>query len=131
MDDLTGVVLMVSDVSRSFAFYTEKLRFRSGRCAPNLWYEVVGPGISVFLVIRRPGQVVEGHGGAGISLGVPDVDKAKEELETRGIEFIGDVFNGEYIRLALFEDPDENPIYLVQVRPDRTLCEDLPIGVPA
>jgi extradiol dioxygenase family protein len=106
-------MLAVSDFPRSVDFYGEKLGSVPGRSADQ-WAELISNGLSIFLIRRRPGQTRDGHGGAGITLVVSDIDDAKATLEARGISFIGDVIDAETLRLAIFEDPDENPIYLVQ-----------------
>ena len=113
MYDLAAAMLTVSDFPRAVDFYGQKLGFVPGRSADQ-WTELISNGLSVFLIRRRPGQATEGHGGAGITLVVHDIDEAKATLEARGVLFIGEVIDAEALRLAIFEDPDENPIYLVQ-----------------
>jgi catechol 2,3-dioxygenase-like lactoylglutathione lyase family enzyme len=107
-------MLTVSDFERSVQFYTTKLGFKRGRSLPGRWLELTGSGLSLFLVPSRPGQAMEGHGAAGLTLIVDDVDATKRLLEMRGVSFIGDVVDAETLRLAIFEDPDANPIYLVE-----------------
>lgn len=114
MYDLAGVLLTVGDCGRSVDFYTGKLGFQKGRSLPGRWLELTGPGLSLFLIERRPGQAVEGHGAAGLTLVVDSVDATKRRLERKGVSFIGEPVDAETLRIAIFEDPDANPVYLVE-----------------
>ncbi len=52
---------------------------------------------------------VRGH---EIALHVDDVAAARTELEGRGVEFRGDTFDTGVCHMALFADPDGNPLML-------------------
>jgi predicted enzyme related to lactoylglutathione lyase len=52
---------------------------------------------------------VRGH---EIALHVDDVATARTELEGRGVEFRGDTFDTGVCHMALFADPDGNPLML-------------------
>ena len=118
MYELAAAMLSVGDLPRSIGFYSDTLGFLHGRSMPGRWTELISNGLSLFLIPRRWGQAVEGHGGAGLTLVVSDIETKKAELETRGVLFIGETIDAETLRLAIFEDPDGNPIYLVEERPD-------------
>ena len=47
-----------------------------------------------------------------IALHVDDVEKAKEELESRGVEFRGDTIDSGVCHMAFFEDPDGNALMI-------------------
>jgi catechol 2,3-dioxygenase-like lactoylglutathione lyase family enzyme len=49
---------------------------------------------------------------AGIALRVDDVAAAREELESRGVEFKGDILDSGVCHQAFFEDPDGNQLIL-------------------
>ena len=49
---------------------------------------------------------------AGFALRVPDVEAARAELETKGIEFEGDTIDTGVCHMALFKDPDGNALML-------------------
>jgi catechol 2,3-dioxygenase-like lactoylglutathione lyase family enzyme len=49
---------------------------------------------------------------AGLALRVPDVDAARAELETKGVEFDGDTLETSVCRQAWFKDPDGNALML-------------------
>jgi predicted enzyme related to lactoylglutathione lyase len=52
---------------------------------------------------------VRGH---EIALHVDDVAEARKTLEGRGVEFRGDTFDTGVCHMALFADPDGNPLML-------------------
>ncbi len=47
-----------------------------------------------------------------IALQVEDVPKARGELENRGVEFQGDIFDTSVCHMAFFADPDGNALML-------------------
>ncbi|HEU5242992.1 MAG TPA: VOC family protein [Gaiellaceae bacterium] len=49
---------------------------------------------------------------AGLALRVHDVDVARAELETKGVEFDGDTIETGVCRMASFKDPDGNALLL-------------------
>ncbi len=52
---------------------------------------------------------VRGH---EIALHVADVQEARKTLEERGVQFRGDTFDTGVCHMALFNDPDGNPLML-------------------
>jgi predicted enzyme related to lactoylglutathione lyase len=52
---------------------------------------------------------VRGH---EIALHVADVASAREKLESRGVKFRGDTLDTGVCHMALFNDPDGNPLML-------------------
>jgi predicted enzyme related to lactoylglutathione lyase len=46
------------------------------------------------------------------ALHVDDVAAARAELESRGVEFMGDTFDTGVCHMAFFRDPDGNPLML-------------------
>jgi len=118
MYELAAAMLSVSDLPRSIDYYTNTLGFLDGRSIPGRWTELIANGLSLFLIPRRCGQAAEGHGGAGLTLVVQNLELKKAVLEARGVQFIGETIDAETVRLAIFEDPDGNPIYLVEEIPE-------------
>jgi catechol 2,3-dioxygenase-like lactoylglutathione lyase family enzyme len=60
---------------------------------------------------------------AGFALRVPDVPAARAELETRGVEFLGETVDTGVCLMAFFRDPDGNVLILHR--------RYAPIGPPA
>jgi len=52
---------------------------------------------------------VRGH---HIALHVADVQAARKQLQERGVQFEGDVFDTGVCHMAFFKDPDGNPLML-------------------
>ena len=48
----------------------------------------------------------------GMALRVPDVDAARAELESKGVEFDGETLETSVCRMAFFHDPDGNLLML-------------------
>jgi catechol 2,3-dioxygenase-like lactoylglutathione lyase family enzyme len=49
---------------------------------------------------------------AGLALRVPDVAAAREELESKGVEFAGETVDTGVCHMAFFKDPDGNALML-------------------
>ena len=49
---------------------------------------------------------------AGLALRVRDVDAARTELESKGVQFDGDTVETGVCRMAFFKDPDGNALLL-------------------
>lgn len=107
--------LNVADLGRAIAFYRDVLGF-------NLLYQVdqIGwcelatevPGVNVGL-----SQVEEagGKGGATLTFGVADIERARGQLEAKSVRFDGptQVIEG-MVKLATFYDPDGNALMLYE-----------------
>jgi predicted enzyme related to lactoylglutathione lyase len=68
----------------------------------------------VTLAIMQPdafGLEFQPHG-VPIALHVDDVAAAKAELESRGVEFVGDIIDSGVCHQAIFKDPDGNTLDL-------------------
>jgi catechol 2,3-dioxygenase-like lactoylglutathione lyase family enzyme len=87
------------DVERSIAFYREPTEFEAGNVTLAIW--------------KPEDQGVEfpKSGAHGIALRVADVAAARAELESKGVEFIGERDSG-VCNMAFFEDPDGNSLIL-------------------
>jgi len=48
-----------------------------------------------------------------IALHVDDVEAARTELASRGVTFMGDTIDSGVCHMAIFEDPDGNPLILL------------------
>jgi catechol 2,3-dioxygenase-like lactoylglutathione lyase family enzyme len=116
------VILPVTDVDRSKAFYTDVLGFvedvdvrpadgvRVVQLTPpgSACSVTMGTGLPVFMEMA-PGSV------KGLHLVVADIEKARAELAARGLEIaeVQDVGGG--VRYAWFSDPDGNSLTLQEM----------------
>jgi catechol 2,3-dioxygenase-like lactoylglutathione lyase family enzyme len=102
----------VRDMERSKRFYAETL----GLPSPNLdggWPEFETGNVSIYLMDpTNVGQEFAGPHTAHIALRVPSVQEARTELESKGVEFEGDILDTGVCRMAFFRDPDGNALML-------------------
>jgi predicted enzyme related to lactoylglutathione lyase len=106
------VSVPVSDLARATAFYEQIV----GLCkVPGgaAWPEFELGNISLYLVEpERMGVSAWAPHTAHIALRVPDVDRARSELEAMGVEFEGPTRDTGVCHMALFRDPDGNALML-------------------
>jgi catechol 2,3-dioxygenase len=113
VDRLDLVFYWVSDLGRAVEFYEGVLGLRLLRRDADNWAEFDAGGRRFALHSAVEGQTVT-PGGATAVFKVDDLDRAKTELSSRGVEFghEGDVAG--YARFASFNDPDGNPVQLIE-----------------
>jgi|SRR5579859_7216624 len=113
-----NVTLMISDMDRSVAFYTQELGLELKVRYGDDWAEVVGPGITLGLH-QAHGPIVRSDPAIGISIGleVDDIETSVEELKARGVAFPTGIRETSDLREAAFADPDGTPLYLAQIKP--------------
>ena len=129
------VLIPVSDVDRAKAFYTEKLGFSLDvDHQPSETFRVVQmtpPGSACSITVGIGITEAEPGSSRGTHLVVHDIDAAREELVTRGVD-VGDVRHfdreksewrpgsdpehADYASFADFADPDGNTWVLQEVR---------------
>lgn len=119
---LWGVRYQVKDVSRSIAFYTERLGFKLDQqhlpafgqvSVGNLKLVLSGPGASG----SRPmpdGHKQESGGWNRVMLQVSDLPGTIEALKKAGLHFRNQMEVGPGGKQILIEDPDGNPIELFE-----------------
>src|SRR4051812_1893429 len=69
-------------------------------------------GFLYLLSLESIGSAFRGPHDAGFALRVPDVAEARAELEAKGVEFKGEIFDTGVCHMAFFGDPDGNQIVL-------------------
>jgi catechol 2,3-dioxygenase-like lactoylglutathione lyase family enzyme len=107
------ITVPVTDVERAKRFYGETLGLPLVS-EPQGWPEFqLGENISVYLMDpTNIGKQFEGPHTAHIALRVPDVAETRKELEAKGVEFEGDIFDSSVCLMAFFKDPDGNQLML-------------------
>jgi predicted enzyme related to lactoylglutathione lyase len=114
---ITGVDFVsipTQDVERAAEFYGQTLGMRRSMYKPEhnfaefengtVTLSVINPdkmGIGTFQPVPFP-----------LALHVEDVAAARAELESRGVEFAGDIFDTGVCHMAFFRDPDGNALML-------------------
>jgi len=106
------VTLPVEDLERAERFYSEVLGLPKSQGREGMFaeFETGNTTISLFN-FQAIGREVGKHG-APIALRVPDVEKARADLESRGIEFYGDILDSGVCHMAFFQDTEGNALML-------------------
>jgi catechol 2,3-dioxygenase-like lactoylglutathione lyase family enzyme len=114
---ITGVdfaMLPITDYERAKAFYGETLGLplskEYGR-VPGAEYETGNLTLVVF-DFSAVGQTGMRPNGGPVALRVDDVPSAREELEARGVQFLGETIDSGVCHQAIFRDPDGNTLIL-------------------
>jgi catechol 2,3-dioxygenase-like lactoylglutathione lyase family enzyme len=113
--DFVGVP--TQDIEAARAFYTDVLGLepssvwqRPGEPAFGAEYET---GTVTLALINCPALGIPFQANpAPLALQVADVAAARAELESRGVEFVGDDIDSGVCHMANFKDPDGNAIML-------------------
>ncbi|HYM45619.1 MAG TPA: VOC family protein [Solirubrobacteraceae bacterium] len=113
---ITGVdfaAVSTKDLDRAVKFYGETLGLPMSVHMPERNYAEFETGNLTISVIDAEkmglGHKVRGH---ELALHVRDVATARKALEGRGVAFKGDTLDTSVCHMALFEDPDGNPLML-------------------
>jgi catechol 2,3-dioxygenase-like lactoylglutathione lyase family enzyme len=112
------VAVDVTDWNAARKWYTEKLGFvETWASEEGGWadFRPVGDNISIGLNRLEEGTPDPGAGGVTVTFGVRDIEAARSELESRGVEFEGETNElPGLVKLAVFHDPDGNIMMLAQ-----------------
>jgi catechol 2,3-dioxygenase-like lactoylglutathione lyase family enzyme len=113
------VIVGVSDLQRSVAFYRDVLGFELLSCEEQFKFASFKVG-DMHFSLAEGGDGGSNHGtgnrNTGIGFTVADVDAAYAELSAKGVKFTlepGEQPWGGY--MGMFADPDDNIFYLDQV----------------
>ena len=106
----------VKDLDASIAWFRDILGFEEVfKVAEAGWAEVSSPAEGVSIGLAQTDAGVEGSGGSVPVFGVVDIEAARAELETKGVEFAGDIVElPGMVKLATFFDPDGNRYMFAQ-----------------
>ena len=98
------------DAERSRAFYVDTLGLRPDeRARFEFW---VGDTCFGIWEPARMGMEFAPQRNAHLALHVDDVAEARRELESKGVEFSGDILDTGVCHMAFFRDPDGNDLML-------------------
>ena len=114
---MTGVITKLDfigvpsrDAERSRAFYVETLGLRPD---PNSRFEFwVGDTCFGIWEPEKMGREFIAQRNAHPALHVDDVAAERAELEEKGVEFFGEIFDTGVCHMAFFQDPDGNDLML-------------------
>jgi predicted enzyme related to lactoylglutathione lyase len=106
------IAVPVTDMGRSKTFYGETLGLPHTGDGGFPEYRLGDNGFLYLLTLESIGGAFRGPHDAGFALRVPDVAEARQELEAKGVEFNGDIYDSGVCHMAFFADPDGNQIVL-------------------
>ena len=109
VDQVDFITIPTRDVDRSIAFYRDVLGI------PESEYkgaEVETPNVTLAFWNPTDQGIEFQPNMAGFAIRVADVEKARNELEERGVEFIGETYDSTVCHMGFFKDPDGNVVIL-------------------
>ena len=117
MSIVTGVDFVsipTQDLDRAVAFYGTTLGLRNTVHMPERNFAEFDTNTVTFTVVdpQKMGIGEFQPNANHLALQVDDVAAARAELEQRGVEFMGDVFDTGVCHMAFFRDPDGNALML-------------------
>lgn len=104
------VNVMVSDMDKAVNFYHNTLGLELVNRYGDHYAEIQAPDLLIGLHPSSP-KTIHGNN-LSIGLGVTNFDATIEDLKSRGVEFT--IEQDGWIRLAHFNDPDNNQLFLAE-----------------
>lgn len=110
IEKLDFIGISSRDAERSRTFYVETLGLRPDESSRfEFW---VGDTCFGIWEPEKMGREFIAQRNAHPALHVEDVAAARTELEAKGVEFIGEIFDTGVCQMAFFQDPDGNDLML-------------------
>jgi predicted enzyme related to lactoylglutathione lyase len=113
---ITGVdfvAVSTHDLPRAVEFYGDTLGLpRSVYMEERSYAEFETGNLTLSVIDAEKMGMEHSVRGHEIALHVEDVQAARATLEARGVQFRGDTFDTGVCHMALFNDPDGNPLML-------------------
>jgi catechol 2,3-dioxygenase-like lactoylglutathione lyase family enzyme len=107
---LDFVAIPSEDAERSRAFYRDTLELRPDSHGQSEFW--AGDTCLSIWEPARLGMPFAPQKNGHLALHVDDVEESRKQLEAKGVEFIGDVFDTGVCKMAFFTDPDGNDLML-------------------
>ena len=107
---LDFIAVPSTDAERSRTFYVDTLGLTPDEKG-HFEFWVGGTCFGIWEPAKMGFEFAPQHN-AHLALHVDDVAAAKGELEEKGVEFLGDVFDTGVCHMAFFKDPDGNDLML-------------------
>jgi catechol 2,3-dioxygenase-like lactoylglutathione lyase family enzyme len=107
---LDFVAIPSQDSERSRAFYVDTLGLRPDeKTRTEFW---IGETCCSIWEPDRLGSKFAPSKNGHLALHVEDIEAARRELESRGVEFLAETFDTGVCKMAFFNDPDGNDLML-------------------
>ena len=112
--------IFVSDMDAAVRFYTEALGLKLLERYGNHWASIdCGHGLTIGLHPASAQNPAGRVGSMTIGFHVSEpIREAVANLKKRGVVFRGDIVDDTQLLLAHFQDPDGNPFYLSELKPE-------------
>jgi catechol 2,3-dioxygenase-like lactoylglutathione lyase family enzyme len=112
-----NVTVYVSDMDRAVRFYNEVLGLRLAYRFGNQWASIeAGHGLTIGLHPASAQSPAGRKGSMTIGLELTgSIQEAVQDLESKGVRFVGPIHQDKAGSFAAFEDPDGNSLYLAQL----------------
>jgi catechol 2,3-dioxygenase-like lactoylglutathione lyase family enzyme len=109
VEQVDFVSVPTRDVERAVSFYRDVLGLPASEVTDG---EVEAPNVTLsFWNPERDGEEFVPNV-AGFALRVEDVESARRELETKGVEFLGETYDSGVCHMGFFKDLDGNTVIL-------------------
>ena len=109
VEQVDFVTIPTRDTSRAVEFYRDVLGLRESEFTEA---EVEAPNLTLSFWRPEEDGIDFKPNEAGFALRVADVEQARRELESKGVEFIGETYDSRVCHMGFFKDPDGNVVIL-------------------
>jgi predicted enzyme related to lactoylglutathione lyase len=107
------VTVPTTDIERAVEFYGTTLGLRRSAYRPDRNFAEFETGNLTLSIINPQRMGMEHHVSRNpVALHVEDMDRARAELEQRGVTFVGETFDTGVCHMSFFADPDGNALML-------------------
>jgi catechol 2,3-dioxygenase-like lactoylglutathione lyase family enzyme len=112
-----NATIFVSDMDRSVDFYTKILGLKLAQRFGNHWAAVEAGKLSIGLHPASSENPAGRNGSTVVGLELTgNIDDSVATLKHRGVKFRGAISEDSAGKIAHFEDPDGNLLYMIQLR---------------
>jgi catechol 2,3-dioxygenase-like lactoylglutathione lyase family enzyme len=109
VEQVDFVTVPTRDVERAVAFYRDVLGLPRSEFSEG---EVEAPNVTLSFWNPERENIEFKPNEAGFAVRVADVEEARKELESKGVEFIGETYDSSVCHMGFFKDPDGNVVIL-------------------
>ena len=109
VDQVDFIAIPTRDIPRAIAFYRDVLGIPESEYKG---HEVETPNVTLTFWKPEEQDLEFKPNESGFALRVADVGAAREELEAKGVEFLGETFDSSVCLMGFFKDPDGNVVIL-------------------
>jgi catechol 2,3-dioxygenase-like lactoylglutathione lyase family enzyme len=109
VEQVDFVTIPTRNVERAVEFYRDVLGLPQSEYSEG---EIEAPNVTLSFWNPEKENIEFKPNEAGFAIRVADVEQARQELEAKGVEFIGETFDSSVCHMGFFKDPDGNVVIL-------------------